>query len=152
MTADHRGRVGAPTQTLPRYAAPVKLSGYHQPDNGVDCDALREDAEGPPPSPEALARLRARVAALPAASGRPPPDPGEVLLDLTRGAEGVSLRVALKTFDGGAMARPAHYVDVRLHRGAWPIKGKGLALRRGELLAVAEALAEAAELLAGGRR
>jgi hypothetical protein len=151
MTPSHRGRVGAPIPTVPRYAPAVKTAD-DESHYGEDFDNLREDAEGPPPSPEALARLRARVAALPAASGRPPPDPGEVLLDLTRGAEGVSLRVAVKTFASPSMARPAAYVDLRLHRGDWPVKGKGLALRRGELLAVAEALAEAAELLAGGRR
>jgi hypothetical protein len=109
--------------------------------------------DDPAPTPGALAALRARAdAARPTGAPTPdatPPDPGHVLAELPRHREGTALRVAVKSYQG-----TAHYADLRLWRGGWPVTGKGISLRAAELPAVIDALLDAIEEITarkGGR-
>jgi hypothetical protein len=80
----------------------------------------------------------------------PPDDDGQPLGTFPRGAGRDELRVTLKTFEG----RP--YVALRVwsrdERSAfWPVKGKGLSVRVGEVAGVIAALQRVAHLGAPGR-
>lgn len=101
--------------------------------------------EGPAPDPAEVEGLLARAAEL-----RPPTpataDRGRVLVALAR-PDGSELIVAAKVFQSADGPRP--YIDVRVWRGGWPEKGRGLTVRRAELVAVAKALLQAAQEQSG---
>lgn len=89
--------------------------------------------------PDLLARARAAIAsAPPAPPTRPPPDKGDVCGELAR-ADGSSLVVAVKEYEGH------QFVSVAVWSGGWPVKGKAVTVRLGELAQVLEALVVAAE-------
>lgn len=99
------------------------------------------------PDPQHIARLREQLAQRqqPASRGEKP-DPGTVIVDLSRG-KGLVLRLALKTFPSEHGPRP--YVDLRLWSdNGYPIKGKGVSIRPSDVVPLATALLEAADLLA----
>ena len=55
-----------------------------------------------------------------------PPDKGLVLAEIERGAEG-SLVLAWATYEGNP------YLNLRVWRDGWPVKGKGVSIRLREL-------------------
>ncbi len=112
----------------------------------------------PPATPstdhgDAAEALRARIANINGrdrAKQQQEPDPGHVVADIAR-TDGTVVRVAVKRYqpegpqqrgDGGAV-----YVDLRVWTGAWPVKGKGVALRPRELARIAAALLDAADVI-----
>ena len=88
--------------------------------------------------PDLLARARAAVASRPAPPTRAAPDKGIVCGELAR-ADGSSLVVAVKKYEG------KRFVSISVWSGGWPMKGKQVSVRLGELAQVLEALVVAAE-------
>lgn len=129
---------------------------------------LRRDPSTPatpatPSTPAPVEALRARIADIEgrdrAQQQQQGADPGHIVADVPRG-DGSVVRVAVKRYqpegpqqqrapqrgDGGAM-----FVDLRVWSGAWPVKGKGVALRPRELARIAAALLDAADMIARER-
>lgn len=71
-------------------------------------------------------------------SSQPAPDKGEILARCTR-EDGTELLVAWREFDGH------NYMDIRIWRGDWPIKGKGISIRLKEIADLAEGVAVAVD-------
>ena len=88
--------------------------------------------------PDLLARARTVIAARPAPPTRAALDKGLVCGELAR-ADGSSLVVAIKEYEG------KRFVSIALWSGGWPMKGKQVSVRLGELAQVLEALVVAAE-------
>jgi len=88
--------------------------------------------------PDLLERARTAVASRPAPPTRAAPDKGIVCGELAR-ADGSSLVVAVKEYEG------KRFVSIALWSGGWPMKGKQVSVRLGELAQVLEALVVAAE-------
>lgn len=89
--------------------------------------------------PDLLARARTIAAARPAPPPtRAAPDKGIVCGELAR-ADGSSLVVAVKEYEG------KRFVSIALWSGGWPMRGKQVSVRLGELAQVLEALVVAAE-------
>ena len=95
-----------------------------------------------------MARARAAAAGLRSASPpREPPDPGELLADLPR-ADGTRLRVAWREYEGHPFVTFAVW-EPGTGGAWWPVKGKQLTVKRGELGGVLEALILACEKASG---
>jgi hypothetical protein len=95
-----------------------------------------------------LARARSIVAARSdAPSERPAPDPGVLLAEVPR-ADGTRLRVAWRSVEGHPFVTVAVWERGR-GDAWWPVKGKQVSVRRGELGAVLEAFILACEKASG---
>lgn len=98
----------------------------------------------PEPPPEAVrAALDAAASAVAASRGREggAADAGEVLAAIAR-ADG-EIRVSVHWYTAAPGATPRPWVRVALWREGWPVKGKGVALRAGELASIVVALGAA---------
>lgn len=128
------------------------MPSHKGPDRPVEdhpAAASRQQGVAEPPAESPLDRARAAAAKLRAASqpSATAPDPGELLADLPR-ADGSRLRVSWREYEG----RP--FVSVGVWEAGtggawWPVKGKQVTVRVGELGPVLEALILAAERASG---
>ena len=102
-----------------------------------------------PPSLERLSRARA-VAAEHAGRRKPPsppPDPGIILADIPRGADGTRFRIAWCEVDGHPFVRLAVWGP-----DGWPVPGKQTSVRLAELGPVLEGFIAACEMASGWRK
>ncbi len=122
--------------------------GHDRPEEVTTPPASRQQTSADPPTTAVLARARAAAAKVQRPTGgASPPDPGELLAEVDR-PDGTRLRVAWRTLEGRPFVTVAVW-EPGAHGGWWPVKGKQVTVRVGELGPVLEALILAAEKASG---
>jgi hypothetical protein len=124
---------------MPSHKGPVRPTEDHP------AAARRQQGTAESLTESPLDRARASAAKLRGASphSHTPPDPGEVLAEAPRG-DGSRLRVSWREYEGHPFVTIAVW-----GADGWPVRGKQVSVRVGELGAVLEALILAAERASG---